>query len=210
MQRQIDELRKKADPMARQFEIGDARENVTNMRLEIVALSLQLAEISTRRIIWLTWALLAFTVALFAMESRKVFIGSARFHQKQVDEHQQRTALEVLEWRSQCNTLAENLLKNMIVNSDNRISQVSHCDLKNNRCFVLVTVQSADRSNPAHRQGKNLYDGQTGKLLAFVNIEYGTKTAMILDKDIRETGLFGKEELFEEASAYIDEKMKDD
>jgi hypothetical protein len=67
LQNRIEELRKRADPMDQQWQMGSARENVTNIRLEMVALALQLAEISSRRLIYLTWALVALTAGLLAL-----------------------------------------------------------------------------------------------------------------------------------------------
>jgi len=64
IQARIAEIRKRADEQDKQFQLGSARENITNMRLDIVALSLQLGEISTQRIVKLTKALAWLTLSL--------------------------------------------------------------------------------------------------------------------------------------------------
>ena len=47
--------------------------SIASEQAEIIVCACQLAEISTRRIIRLTWALLIFTIALFAVEVRAIF-----------------------------------------------------------------------------------------------------------------------------------------
>ncbi len=60
----IDELRGKADPLAKHYEGGSDRLNLTNIRLEMLELALQLEEISTKRIVSLTRWLVALTLVL--------------------------------------------------------------------------------------------------------------------------------------------------
>ena len=47
---------------------------IAHRQAEILVAASQLAEISTRRIIYLTWALLVVTIGLLAVEARTIFI----------------------------------------------------------------------------------------------------------------------------------------
>ncbi|MGA2222250.1 MAG: hypothetical protein ABSH21_10855 [Verrucomicrobiia bacterium] len=63
---QIAALREKIEKPDKELAGADFEQRVTNVWLRILALSLQLGEISTRRIVRLTWALLLVTIALLA------------------------------------------------------------------------------------------------------------------------------------------------
>lgn len=199
LQERIEQLRKEADALYTRFKSGDNPDKITYIRLEIVATALQLAEISTRRIVRLTWGLFGLTLALLVVS---IVTLAVIFKQDAaaLSRHSP-AAAEVFELRSKCAMLGKKLLGNNIVGSDSRQSQVSHYDPKIKRCFVQLTVQSADLFKPPDKLDRYLYDGQTAELLAFAGIEKGVKSGMIFKK-----GSAG----FEEASSYIDEKMKDD
>src|SRR3990172_1063562 len=59
------------------------------------------------------------------------------------------TATEVFRLRSECAKLGEKILENNTVGSAVTQSQVSHYDPQTNRCYVELTVQTADLGTPA-------------------------------------------------------------
>jgi hypothetical protein len=80
LQDRIEQLRKEADALYARFKGGDNPDKITYLRLEIVATSLQLAEISTRRIIYLTWGLIALTIALLAFAAVQTAMMFCEYH----------------------------------------------------------------------------------------------------------------------------------
>jgi len=72
IQQRIDELTRRINEHAPKA-VPSTSDIIADARLETLALSLQLAEISTRRVVWLTVALLLLTVALLAVEIKSVF-----------------------------------------------------------------------------------------------------------------------------------------
>ena len=74
LKQQIEELSRKADEKGQHWELADSQERITNWRLKILAFALQLGEASTRRIICLTWGLIALTVALLVFAAAQTAI----------------------------------------------------------------------------------------------------------------------------------------
>ena len=125
------------------------------------------------------------------------------------------TATEVFHLRSECASLGEKILENNHVGSALTQSQTSHYDPQTNRCYVELTVQTADLVTPVgdwlnHRY---LYDGQTGELLAVANMKgtpgQGEKretSGMVFVPIAKKSDMTG----FEGASLFIDSMMADD
>ena len=91
IQQRIDELTRRINEHAPKA-APSTSDIITDTRLEILALSLQLAEISTRRVVWLTVALLLLTGALLAVEIKSVFFPkdfAASTYHIQTDTNQQ-------------------------------------------------------------------------------------------------------------------------
>lgn len=116
--------------------------------------------------------------------------------------HQLPTASEVFYLRSECAKLGEKILDNNFIGRALTQSQVSRYNPKINRCYVELTVQSADMTKQAEIMSRYLFDGQTREMLDYAKIEKGKQSGMSFKKE----GITG----FEEARSYIDETMKDD
>jgi hypothetical protein len=128
--------------------------------------------------------------------------GAERFHQLP-------TATEVFQLRSQCAKLGEQMLQDIFIGSALTEDQLSHYEPRTNRCYVEVTVRTVDLTKPNPYINRTLYDGQTKELLAFARTEKGVKSGMVFDRQGPSTNPT-KNLGWEDASAYIDEKMLDD
>jgi hypothetical protein len=119
------------------------------------------------------------------------------------------TAAEVFQLRSLCARLGQTILEGNVIGSALAQEQVSHYDPRTNRCYVELTVHTADLRRSDDYVNRVLYDGQTEEMLAFTKIEKGNKKAgMVFDKqhgigDLKNAG-------WDDASAYIDKMMADD
>ena len=91
------------------------------------------------------------------------------------------TATEVFHLRSECAALGKKILDSSLVGPALYQSQVSHYEPRTNRCYVELTIQTADPHRFNDHFGRYLYDGQTGELLASTQSKKGVKTAF--DKD---------------------------
>lgn len=89
------------------------------------------------------------------------------------------TATEVFHLRTECAQLGEKILDGNTIGSALTQDVVSNYDPRDNRCYVELTVSTADLSvspvSPAYYQNRLLYDGQTNELLASVQIKNGKK-----------------------------------
>jgi hypothetical protein len=105
--------------------------------------------------------------------------------------HQLPTATEVFNLRSKCAALGERILEDNTIGSALTQSQVTHYEPRTNRCYVELTIQTADLSKPIdqHYNHRVLYDGQTKEMLAWALIERGKKGGMVFDKQHRSTSL---------------------
>lgn len=118
------------------------------------------------------------------------------------------TATEVFQLRSACAALGQKILENNFVGTALSQDQVSHYNPRTNRCFVDVTVQTADITKPMEYFSRYLFDGQTKQMLAFARIEKGKKVGMVYDHQHQTTNL--DNDGWDDASAYIDAMMADD
>lgn len=114
---------------------------------------------------------------------------------------QQLTATELFSLRSKCVALGEKILEESPVGSALSQSQISHYDLDSGRCFVEVTVQTADTTVPMTVFHRYLYDGQTRDLLATQSIDHDKKSGIVYKQ-----GIYG----FDQTGEYIDKTMKED
>jgi hypothetical protein len=78
-------------------------------------------------------------------------------------------------------------------------SQVSNYDEKANRCYVELTVQSADLAAKRPVMERFLFDGQTKELLATAHKENDSGIVF------KHAGILG----YDNVSGYIDQKMED-
>jgi hypothetical protein len=124
--------------------------------------------------------------------------------------HQLPTATEVFNLRSRCAALGEQILEANMAGSALTESQVSHYEPRTNRCYVELTVQTADLNKPFNQQyhSRVLYDGQTKEMLAYARIERGTKSGNVFDQQHWSTS--AENAGWDDAIAYIKEKMAGD
>jgi hypothetical protein len=117
------------------------------------------------------------------------------------------TATEVFQLRSACAALGQQILEGNFIGSALTQDQVSHYNPRTNRCYVELTVQTADLSKGFYLS-RCLYDGQTREMLASATIEKDKKHGMVYDKQHRTTTL--EHAGWDDAAAYIDAMMADD
>lgn len=111
------------------------------------------------------------------------------------------TAMEIFNLRSKCAALGKKM------SEDKGGEDISHYDPKINRCYVQLS----------NSMDTNLYDGQTGELLAVAVIKsiYNGKRdewGMIYDDQYKAplSVPYNGEKEYDTAKAYIDERMADD
>lgn len=118
------------------------------------------------------------------------------------------TATEVFNLRSECATLGQRVLNNNAIGGALTQSQISHYNPTTNRCYVELTVQSADLSGKYI--ANYLSDGQTGDLLAFATQKDGKEYGSIYSGPAKTTIYDPSESTFQSTNDYINEVMKDD
>jgi hypothetical protein len=116
-----------------------------------------------------------------------------------------RTSTEVFELRSKCAAFGEKILNEHFIGSALSQSQTSHYNPKTNRCYVELTVQTADTTKPLDNFSRSLFDGQTGEVLTRATINKGAKWGMVYVRHEVTSSSF-----FDDANAYIDKMMSDD
>jgi hypothetical protein len=117
-----------------------------------------------------------------------------------VPTHQLPTATEVFQLRSECAKLGSQILNNNTIGSALTQSVVSNYDEKSGRCYVNLTVQSADLTQAPQTMSQYLYDGQTNELLATTSIKKGVRGGIAY-----KTNALG----FDAVNEYIESKMND-
>lgn len=85
---------------------------------------------------------------------------------------------------------------------------VSHYDPETNRCYVQLTVTTADLSKPQDYFGTYLYDGQTGEMLAWARNEHEKKSGMVFDGSLPEGQ--DPDRFWNHATDFMNTKMSDD
>jgi hypothetical protein len=119
------------------------------------------------------------------------------------------TATEVFRLRSACAALGQKILDdNAPVGLALSKSQVSHYDPSTNRCYVELDIVDTPKGE-FHFYHRALFDGQTGEVLAFANVEKKwQKSGKVFDKQHDTTNLNNAG--WDDANDYIDAKMADD
>ncbi len=119
------------------------------------------------------------------------------------------TATEVFRLRSECVVLGQKTLDSNTIGSVLTQSQISHYNPATNRCYVQLTVQSANLSGDYF--SNYLFDGQTGDLLASATKEKGKNDRGVILSGPAETNKPDPSEgVFAATNDYINEVMKDD
>jgi hypothetical protein len=100
------------------------------------------------------------------------------------------------------NKQIEQRLANVIMSSHD-----SNYDAKTNRCYIEIIAQWKYGQHFEFEQYmRQIFDGQTDDLLSFAQIKNGKKVGMVFDPDHKVT--VDSNLGFDDADAYIDEKMR--
>jgi len=83
--------------------------------------------------------------------------------------------------------MGEKVLERNIIGLALKHEQVSHYNPKDNRCYVKLSVSTADLATPLENYVKNdyLYDGQSRELLADTFVKDRTKTGFVFDSSMK-------------------------
>ncbi len=119
------------------------------------------------------------------------------------------TAAEVFRLRSECAVLGQKILDNNVIGSALTQSQVSHYNPATNRCYVQLTVQSANLSGDYF--SNYLFDGQTGEMLASATKQKRKKDfGNIFSGPAKTSKSNPSSTTFDSTNDYINEVMNDD
>jgi len=118
------------------------------------------------------------------------------------------TATEIFNLRSRCADFGEKIMAENIIGIALAQEQVSHYDPKSNRCYVELTVHTADLTKHVdYYFFRVLYDGQTREMLASSLTEKGVKRGFVLGSFSDGVGF---DAAFDAANTKIDALMADD
>lgn len=97
------------------------------------------------------------------------------------------SATELFDLRSKCAAFGEKILEENIIERVLTQEQVSRYNPETNRCYVKLSVSTADLSTPQENfvRDEYLYDGQTKELLASAYWKGNTKSAVILSDSLK-------------------------
>src|SRR5471030_1138476 len=119
------------------------------------------------------------------------------------------TATEVFNLRSKCAELGEKLMNKNIIGNALAQEQVSHYDPRANRCYVKLSVHTADLAHIRDTFASWLYDGQTGEMLGWSEIKKGVKDGFMFSWVDDRTFMSGADS-FKAANTEIEARMADD
>lgn len=91
------------------------------------------------------------------------------------------SAAEAFALRSKCVELGERVLAGNIIGTALTQSQISNYSRATNRCYVELDVHMADMDKFDEYNARNVFDGQTGELLARIENKKGTQAAFLKD-----------------------------
>jgi hypothetical protein len=97
------------------------------------------------------------------------------------DVHQSPAVVEDVQLRSACAARAQQILDGNLVRSALYQEQFWRYSASTNRCYVEIRVQTGGLGEHSDRFGQYLYDGETRELLAFAQIQNGTKSGKVFD-----------------------------
>lgn len=93
---------------------------------------------------------------------------------------------ELLNLQSKCTAMGKKVMQGNLIGNALTQEQVSRYNPKDNRCYVKLTVHTADLTTPREKYEKSDYlvDGQTGVMLAYATQEGQKNTGMVLDTSL--------------------------
>jgi len=166
---------------------------------------------TSRRVLWVVLGFLLVILVWWSINSRNPTRGSSpeqTIAARAPATSPTATATEVFHLRSECASLGQKILNGNIVGVALTQDQVSHYDPQTNRCYVQLTVQTADLSKPGNYFSTTLYDGQTGDILAFARTEHDKKSGMVFDGSLPDG--HDPDRFWNHATDFINGKMEDD
>jgi hypothetical protein len=97
------------------------------------------------------------------------------------------TATELFDLQSKCSAMGEKILQDNIIGNALTQEQISHYNPKDNRCYVKLSVSTADLTKPREdtREDDYLEDGQTNEMLANWTRRGETKSGMVFDSNLQ-------------------------
>jgi len=83
--------------------------------------------------------------------------------------------------------MGNKIMEDNIIGNALTQEQVSHYNPKDNRCYVKLTVSTADLTTPRdkYRQDDYLEDGQTNEMLASVTHDGDSKSGIVFDSSLQ-------------------------
>jgi len=87
------------------------------------------------------------------------------------------SATELFDLQSKCTVIGQKIMEDNLIGNALTQEQVSHYNPKDNRCYVRLTVHTANLAQPREKytEEDSLYDGQVGEMLAYVSYKGWTK-----------------------------------
>src|SRR5215467_15087539 len=125
-----------------------------------------------------------------------------------VGAHQLPTTADIIQLRSTCADLGQQILEGNFIRSAVYQEQFSRYSPRTNRCYVEMRVQTGDPDENSDRFAQYLYDGQTREMLAFAQIQNGKKSGKVFDLYHRTTSF--ENAGWDDASGYIYAMMAGD
>jgi hypothetical protein len=97
------------------------------------------------------------------------------------------TATEIFDLRSKCAALGQKIMEGNAIGNALTQDVLSHYNSSSNRCYVKLSVHTADLTTPLPQtiDDEYLYDGQTGEFLLAASSERGRKFANIMSDSFR-------------------------
>jgi hypothetical protein len=119
------------------------------------------------------------------------------------------TATEVFNLRSKCAELGEKILNENVIGAALAQEQVSHYDPSSSRCYVKLSVHTADLAHIRDTFTSYLYDGQTGQMLGWSEIKKGVKDGFMFSW-VDDRPFMSGADSFKTANTEIEARMADD
>jgi hypothetical protein len=97
------------------------------------------------------------------------------------------SATELFDLQSKCTAMGEKVLEGNFIGNALTQEQVSHYNPKDNRCYVKLSVSTADLTTPRENyiEDDYLYDGQSKEILADTFVKGDKKSGMVFDSSLR-------------------------
>ncbi len=97
------------------------------------------------------------------------------------------SATELFDLQSKCTAMGQKVLQSNVIGAALTQEQVSHYNPKDNRCYVRLTVSTADLTAPRDKYIQDTYleDGQSGEILADTFVKGETKSGIVFDASLQ-------------------------